>query len=201
MSVERHPGPATCAAFGVAGPVRDGRSETTNLPWLVDAHRLAAQLKLKSVGLINDLEANAYGLMELEPDDMVVLNEAEARMLAEEANLVQAARKILSWGPEGVVVKQGEYGAIYFADGHVFSAPAYPLEAVFDPTGAGDSFGSGCVAAFIKGKSIEEALLWGTVNSASVIGYAGAQKGLLREDQIGEWLERAKSCEVSVSEF
>ncbi len=75
--------------------------------------------------------------------NLVVLNDAEARMLAGEPNLVRAAQEILSWGPDGVVVKQGEYGAIYFADHHVFSAPAYPLEAVFDPTGAGDSFAGG----------------------------------------------------------
>jgi sugar/nucleoside kinase (ribokinase family) len=79
----------------------------------------------------------------LERVDLVVLNEAEARMLAEEANLVRAAQKIRSWGPDGVVIKRGEYGAMYFADGHIFAAPAYPLEEVFDPTGAGDSFAGG----------------------------------------------------------
>ena len=79
----------------------------------------------------------------IERVDLVVLNEAEARMLADEANLVRAAQRILSWGPRGVVVKRGEYGAIYFADGHVFAAPAYPLEQVFDPTGAGDTFAGG----------------------------------------------------------
>ncbi len=82
-------------------------------------------------------------LRAIERVDLVVLNEAEARMLADEANLVRAAQKILSWGPRGVVVKRGEYGAIYFADGHVFAAPAYPLEQVFDPTGAGDTFAGG----------------------------------------------------------
>ena len=56
---EEHPGQPACASFGVAGPVRDGRSETTNLPWLVDSARLAELLGLERVGLINDLEANA----------------------------------------------------------------------------------------------------------------------------------------------
>ncbi|GAB4280243.1 MAG: PfkB family carbohydrate kinase [Deferrisomatales bacterium] len=82
-------------------------------------------------------------LRALERVDLLVLNEAEARMLAEEPNLVRAAQVIRSWGPAGVVIKRGEYGAIYFADGHLFSAPAYPLEAVYDPTGAGDSFAGG----------------------------------------------------------
>jgi sugar/nucleoside kinase (ribokinase family) len=82
-------------------------------------------------------------LRTLERVDLLVLNEAEARMLAGEANLVRAAQTIRSWGPKGVVIKRGEYGAMYFADGHVFSAPAYPLEVVRDPTGAGDSFAGG----------------------------------------------------------
>lgn len=75
--------------------------------------------------------------------DLLLLNEAEARMLAGEANLVRAWQRIRSWGPKGLVVKRGEYGAIYFADGHAFAVPAYPLESVFDPTGAGDSFAGG----------------------------------------------------------
>ncbi len=90
------------------------------------------------------IEGKRRSLLEaIERVDLVVLNEAEARMLAGEANLVRAAQRILTWGPRGVVVKRGEYGAIYFADGHVFAAPAYPLEQVFDPTGAGDTFAGG----------------------------------------------------------
>jgi len=63
------------AAFGVAGPVRDGRCKATNLPWIVDAAELAQQLDLPRVGLINDLEANAYGIVALQPHDFAVLNE------------------------------------------------------------------------------------------------------------------------------
>ncbi|NTU60658.1 MAG: sugar kinase, partial [Deltaproteobacteria bacterium] len=82
-------------------------------------------------------------LRTLERVDTLVLNEAEARMLSDEPNLVRAAQVIRSFGPKGVVIKRGEYGAIYFSDGHVFAAPAYPLEEVRDPTGAGDSFAGG----------------------------------------------------------
>jgi len=64
-----------CAAFGVAGPVREGRSKTTNLPWIVDTQELAGQLKLRQVGLINDLEATAYGITALPAAAFVVLNE------------------------------------------------------------------------------------------------------------------------------
>lgn len=62
-------------------------------------------------------------------------------------------------------------------------------------------FGAGCISALIKGKSFKDALLWGTLNSASVIGYIGAQRGLLREEETPEWIERAKSCKVEVGEF
>ena len=75
--------------------------------------------------------------------DMLFVNDAEARQLAGEANVVVAARKILAMGPKAVVVKRGEYGALFFAGDEVFAASAYPLEAVFDPTGAGDTFAGG----------------------------------------------------------
>ncbi len=73
----------------------------------------------------------------------LLINDAEARMLAGEPNLVKAARKILSWGPRSLVIKRGEYGALMFSDGWWFSAPALPLEQILDPTGAGDSFAGG----------------------------------------------------------
>lgn len=75
--------------------------------------------------------------------DMLIINESEARMLADTPNLVAAAGKIKSMGPKTVIIKQGEYGALLFSGRSVFSAPAYPLEKVFDPTGAGDTFAGG----------------------------------------------------------
>jgi glucokinase len=69
-----HPLPVGRACFGVAGPVRHGRSDATNLPWVVDSRQVARELDLRSVGLINDLEANAYGIGALEPKDFVVIN-------------------------------------------------------------------------------------------------------------------------------
>ncbi len=77
--------------------------------------------------------------------DLLLINEAEARQLAGEANLVRAARAIRAMGPRILIVKRGEYGALMFNDDGVFAAPAYPLEAVFDPTGAGDTFAGGVV--------------------------------------------------------
>ncbi len=75
--------------------------------------------------------------------DILTINDAETRELAGEPNLVKAARKILSMGPKTLIVKRGEYGVLMFNGGSIFSAPAYPLEAVFDPTGAGDTFAGG----------------------------------------------------------
>ena len=75
--------------------------------------------------------------------DILIINDSEARALAEEANLVRAARRILSMGPNRLVVKRGEYGAAMFSEESFFATPAYPLEEVFDPTGAGDSFAGG----------------------------------------------------------
>jgi sugar/nucleoside kinase (ribokinase family) len=75
--------------------------------------------------------------------DMVLMNDAELRMLTEEPNLVQAARVVRAMGPRVVIAKQGEYGAALFTEDGFFALPAYPLETVRDPTGAGDSFAGG----------------------------------------------------------
>jgi len=79
----------------------------------------------------------------IEVVDLLIVNDAEARQIAEEPNLIKAARKILSWGPRTLIVKRGEYGAAMFTKDEYFAIPAYPLESVFDPTGAGDTFAGG----------------------------------------------------------
>jgi len=75
--------------------------------------------------------------------DLVVINEGEARQLTGEPNLVKAARQIIALGCKRLVIKRGEYGVLMFTPDSVFAAPAYPLEEVFDPTGAGDTFAGG----------------------------------------------------------
>ena len=77
------------------------------------------------------------------PWTLVLMNDDEVRMLTEEPTLLQAARKMMEMGPRAVVVKQGEYGAALFTEEGFFSLPAYPLETVIDPTGAGDTFAGG----------------------------------------------------------
>jgi sugar/nucleoside kinase (ribokinase family) len=77
--------------------------------------------------------------------DCVVLNDAELRQLTEKPSLLGAAREVMSWGPSSVVAKQGEYGSALFTQDGFFALPAFPLEEVLDPTGAGDSFAGGLV--------------------------------------------------------
>ena len=75
--------------------------------------------------------------------DLLIINDSEARLLANEPNLIKAARIIQDMGPEYLIIKKGEHGALLFGEDTVFSAPAYPLESIYDPTGAGDTFAGG----------------------------------------------------------
>jgi len=100
--------------------------------------------------------------------DVVIINDAEARMLSKEPNLIKAARKILSWGPRALVVKRGEYGAAMFTQDSYFAIPAYPLESVFDPTGAGDTFAGGFMGylasrASVDDEALRRAIIFGSV--------------------------------------
>ncbi|MDO8735939.1 MAG: PfkB family carbohydrate kinase [Thermoleophilia bacterium] len=91
--------------------------------------------------------------------DILIINDAETRELAREPSLVKAARQILEWGPSTLVVKRGEYGVLMFHGSSVFSAPAYPLEEVFDPTGAGDTFAGGFMGYLSTQEEISEAAI------------------------------------------
>lgn len=82
--------------------------------------------------------------------DAFILNDSEARMLAHESNLLRAARKIKAMGAKTLLIKKGEHGALLFHEDQIFSAPAYPLESIFDPTGAGDTFAAGFTAWLAK---------------------------------------------------
>ena len=91
--------------------------------------------------------------------DVVIINDAEARQLTGIPNLIKAAREILSWGPRGLIVKRGEYGAALFTPENYFAIPAYPLESVFDPTGAGDTFAGGFMGYLSSQQTIDEAAM------------------------------------------
>lgn len=82
--------------------------------------------------------------------NVLIINDSEAREISKEANLFKAAKKIQAMGPKIVIIKKGEHGALLFYENEIFSAPAYPLESIFDPTGAGDSFAGGFIGYLAK---------------------------------------------------
>lgn len=99
--------------------------------------------------------------------DVLLINEGEVRMLSGENNLIRAVRKVSAMGPRAVIVKRGEYGSVAFMDGSFFMAPAYPLEFIADPTGAGDCFAGGFMGYLAnRGEwspgEIRRAVLYGT---------------------------------------
>jgi sugar/nucleoside kinase (ribokinase family) len=100
---------------------------------------------------------------------ILIINDAEARMLAQEPNLVRAAKTILGWGPRSLIIKRGEYGALSFSDGGWFAAPALPLENVYDPTGAGDAFAGGFLGFLASTQNFDEANLRRAVIMGSVM--------------------------------
>ena len=108
--------------------------------------------------------------------DMVTLNDAEARQLTEKANLVQAAQWIMARGPRHVIIKKGEHGAFMFTEKSIFFAPAYPLENVFDPTGAGDAFAGGFIGYLAKTEDLSEANMRRAVIYGSVMGSFAVEK-------------------------
>ncbi|MBV9957088.1 MAG: sugar kinase [Acidobacteria bacterium] len=113
--------------------------------------------------------------------NVVIINDAEARMLADEPNLVKAARKILSWGPSALVVKRGEYGAALFTSEAYFAIPAFPLESVFDPTGAGDTFAGGFMGYLSSCEKLDEAamrraMIYGSVMASFNVEEFGTER-------------------------
>lgn len=113
-------------------------------------------------------------LKTLQGVDLLVINEGETRQLAGEANLVKAAKAVLKMGPKTLIVKRGEYGVLMFSEGEIFAAPAYPLEEVFDPTGAGDTFAGGFMGYLAATKNLEphnvrRAIVYGSVMASFTV--------------------------------
>ena len=108
--------------------------------------------------------------------DLITLNDGEARQLTEHTNLVQAARWILDKGPKHVLIKKGEHGAFMFTRDSVFFAPAYPLESVFDPTGAGDSFAGGFIGSLAASGDLSDASMRRAVVVGSAMGSFAVEK-------------------------
>ena len=100
--------------------------------------------------------------------DILIINDAEVRQLSQEPNLVKGAKKILETGLKNLIVKRGEYGVLMFTKTSIFAAPAYPLEEVFDPTGAGDTFAGGFMGYLANTgdtseAGIRQAIIFGSV--------------------------------------
>jgi sugar/nucleoside kinase (ribokinase family) len=105
----------------------------------------------------------------LRETDILIINDSEARQLAEEANLVKAAGRIREMGPHTLIIKRGEYGAIMFNRETFFAIPGLPLENVFDPTGAGDAFAGGFLGYLAATHNLDEPALRRAVTYGSVI--------------------------------
>lgn len=106
--------------------------------------------------------------------EILTVNDEEARLLSGERNIVLAARKILALGPKSVLIKRGEYGVLHFSSDSVFAVPAFPLEQVFDPTGAGDVFAGGFIGHLSKSgdfspANVRRAIVYGSVMASFVV--------------------------------
>jgi len=101
--------------------------------------------------------------------DIYVANDAEARELSHESNLVQAAKRLRSFGPEMIVIKKGEHGVLFYSDKFIFSFPGYPVSKVVDPTGAGDTFAGGFMGYLAKVGKINESSIRKAVAYATVM--------------------------------
>ncbi|MBF8254354.1 MAG: Sugar kinase [Deltaproteobacteria bacterium] len=113
--------------------------------------------------------------------EMLVINDSEARLLSGYDNIVKAARAILRMGPKIVLIKRGEYGVLQFSDSSVFATPAYPLEEVFDPTGAGDSFAGGLMGHLARSGDSSEgglrrAIVYGSVVASFTVEDFGVKR-------------------------
>jgi len=135
--------------------------------------------------------------------DLLVLNDEETRLLAQERNTVRAARRILERGVKRMLVKRGEYGAILFSADSVFAVPAYPLEEVFDPTGAGDSFAGGLIGYLaatgdLSEGSLRRGIVYGSVIASFIVeDFGGRRLRTLTRDDV----ERRYKRFVALTEF
>lgn len=107
---------------------------------------------------------------------ILILNDSEARLLSREPNLIKAARVIRGMGPSVVIIKKGEHGALLCTESLVFSAPAYPMENIFDPTGAGDSFAGGFVGWLARTDDMSEENLKRAVIYGSTLASFSVEK-------------------------
>jgi sugar/nucleoside kinase (ribokinase family) len=149
------------------------------------------------------IESRRADLLALLPHvDILTVNDAEARQLTEEVNLLKAARWIMARGPKHVVIKKGENGAFMFSPKTVFFAPAYPLEEVFDPTGAGDSFAGGFIGYLARSGDLGEDSLKRAVVYGSAMGSFAVERfsiGRMLEIKMTDIYQRVEQIRQLVS--
>ena len=126
----------------------------------------------------------------IEKVDIALMNDAEARELCKTFSLLEAARKIISWGPKICIIKKGEHGVLMFTKDSHFSAPAFPLEEIKDPTGAGDSFAGGFIGYLAKTNDFSEpnvrkAIIYGSVMASyNVEDFSCNRLACIKEDDV-----------------
>ena len=131
--------------------------------------------------------------------DLITINDEEARQLSEEHSLVKAAEKIHAMGPKYVIIKKGEHGAMLFGDGKIFIAPAFPLDQVIDPTGAGDSFAGGISGILantdaINFETLKSGIIYGSVLASFTVEQFGVKALLaVTSEVINDRIEKFKS--------
>ena len=132
--------------------------------------------------------------------DIYVANDQEARILSGESNLIKAAKRLCSLGPRMVLIKKGEHGVLFYNKKFIFSLPAYPVEKVIDPTGAGDTFAGGFMGYLVKaGKvdslTIKKALAYGTVAASfNVEDFGLYRTSKLTRGDLEKRLAKFKNC-------
>ena len=194
--------------FGEFEPKLSGESKSAETLFLANIQpdlqrQVRAQCSAQTVGLDSMnlwIETARDSLRDaIASVDLVLMNDAELRMLTEQPNLLLAAREVMSLGPRMVVAKQGEYGAALFTADSFFALPAYPLETVRDPTGAGDSFAGGLMGYLdsqggaIDDATLRRAMVYGSTLASFWVEEFGCERAEhLTRDDIDERYEQFK---------
>ena len=153
----------------------------------IDQKAVISQISNKDALVILDtmnfwMDNNLDELLSVLSDvNVITINEEEARQLTGEYSLIKAAKKIFTMGPENVIIKKGEHGALLFSKGNMFFAPALPLESVFDPTGAGDTFAGGFAGYLTQSKdfsfeNMKRAIIYGSAIASFSVEEFGPER-------------------------
>jgi len=166
---------------------------------LLDLVKKPKLIGLDSMNLwINIKKPSLLRLMKLV--DLFVANDGEARALTEERNLIKAAKALRKLGPELIVIKKGEHGVLFYSDEFMFSFPAYPVEEVVDPTGAGDTFAGGLMgyltkAGKLNAKTLKQAAIYATtLASFNVEGFGMTKTAHLTLPQVHQRMKKLMKC-------